>query len=168
MSGNTHCAEHFHSARTTPPEQPIHQANFRSSMGQTYFEAPPEQQGNTIHGLPEQYIISKLCAGGHCCCRQRYLSGPPICAMRKCLQQKFQQDEGAIGVRSFCGGKKKDVVQKIQPRKLCKLTLNQMHVVVFSESVFHLENLLYPPDISMNACLCIVFCLLAPCWSPGH
>ena len=48
------------------------------------------------------------------------------------------------------------------------LTLNQMHVVVFSESVFHLENLLYPPDISMNACLCVVFCLLAPCWSPGH
>ena len=48
------------------------------------------------------------------------------------------------------------------------LTLNQMHVVVFSESVFHLENLLYPPDISINACLCVVFCLLAPCWSPGH
>ena len=48
------------------------------------------------------------------------------------------------------------------------LTLNQMHVVVFSESVFNLENLLYPPDISMNACLCVVFCLLAPCWSPGH
>ena len=48
------------------------------------------------------------------------------------------------------------------------LTLNQMHVVVFSESVFHLENLLYPPDISMNAYLCVVFCLLAPCWSPGH
>ena len=48
------------------------------------------------------------------------------------------------------------------------LTLIQIHVVVFSESVFHLENLLYPPDISMNACLCIVFCLLAPCWSPGH
>ena len=48
------------------------------------------------------------------------------------------------------------------------LTLNQMHVVVFSESVLPLENLLYPPDISMNACLCVVFCLLAPCWSPGH
>ena len=31
------------------------------------------------------------------------------------------------------------------------LTLNQMHVVVFSESVFHLENLLYAPDISSNA-----------------
>ena len=42
------------------------------------------------------------------------------------------------------------------------LTLNQMHVVVFSESVFHLENLLYPPDISMNACLCVVFCLVGP------
>ena len=56
--------------------------------------------------------------------------------------------------------------------RLFSLTLNQldlqMHVVVFSESVFHLENLLYPPDISMNACLCVVFCLLAPCWSPGH
>ena len=26
------------------------------------------------------------------------------------------------------------------------LSLNQMHVV-FSESVFHVENLLYPPDI---------------------
>ena len=26
-----------------------------------------------------------------------------------------------------------------------------MHVVVFSESVFHLENLLYAPDISSNA-----------------
>ena len=38
--------------------------------------------------------------------------------------------------------------------------LNQMHVVVFSESDFHVEHLLYPPDI--------VLCLLAPCWSPGH
>ena len=26
-----------------------------------------------------------------------------------------------------------------------------MHVVVFSESVFHIENLLYPPDISFSA-----------------
>ena len=33
-----------------------------------------------------------------------------------------------------------------------------MHVVVFSESVFHLDNLLFPvaPDISLNACLCVV------------
>ena len=31
------------------------------------------------------------------------------------------------------------------------LTLNQMHVGVFSDSVFHLENLLFPPDISLNA-----------------
>ena len=30
------------------------------------------------------------------------------------------------------------------------LTLNQMHVMVFSESVFHVENLLYPPDISLG------------------
>ena len=48
------------------------------------------------------------------------------------------------------------------------LTLNQVHVVVFSKSVYHLEYLLYPPDISLNACLYVVFCLLAPCWSPGH
>ena len=41
------------------------------------------------------------------------------------------------------------------------LTLNQMHVVVFSESVFHLENLLYPPDISMNA-----YVLYSVCWPP--
>ena len=39
------------------------------------------------------------------------------------------------------------------------LTLNQMHVVVFSESVFRLENLL---------CLPVESCLLAPYWSPGH
>ena len=32
------------------------------------------------------------------------------------------------------------------------LILNQMHVVVFSESLFHLENLLVPPDTSLNAC----------------
>ena len=31
------------------------------------------------------------------------------------------------------------------------LILNQMHVVVFSEIVFLVENLLYPPDISLNA-----------------
>ena len=36
-----------------------------------------------------------------------------------------------------------------------------MHVVVFSESVFHLENLLYPPDISMNA-----YVLYSVCWPP--
>ena len=48
------------------------------------------------------------------------------------------------------------------------LTLNQMHVVVSPETVFHLENLMYPPDISMNACLYVVSCLLAPGWSPGH
>ena len=47
-------------------------------------------------------------------------------------------------------------------------TLNQMHVVVFSESVFHVEILLHPPDISLSACLCVVSCLLAPCWSSGH
>ena len=43
-----------------------------------------------------------------------------------------------------------------------------MHVVVFSESVFHVGNLLYPPDISLSASSCVVLCLLAPCWSPGH
>ena len=36
------------------------------------------------------------------------------------------------------------------------LTLNQMHVVVFSESVFHLVNLLYPPDISLSAFMCFI------------
>ena len=48
------------------------------------------------------------------------------------------------------------------------LTLNQMHMVVISESIFHVGNLLYPPDISLSAFLCVVLCLLAPCWSPGH
>ena len=48
------------------------------------------------------------------------------------------------------------------------LTLNQMHVVVFSDSVFHVGNLLYPPGISRSAFLCVVLCLLAPCWSPGQ
>ena len=43
------------------------------------------------------------------------------------------------------------------------LTLNQMHVVLFSESVFHVENLLYPPDISFDAFSCVELCLLAPC-----
>ena len=47
-------------------------------------------------------------------------------------------------------------------------TLNQMHVVVFSENVFHVGILLHPPDISFSAFLCVVLCLLAPCWSPGH
>ena len=37
------------------------------------------------------------------------------------------------------------------------LTLNQMHVVIFSESVFHLENLLYPPDM-------LVYVLYSVCW----
>ena len=44
------------------------------------------------------------------------------------------------------------------------LILNQMHdiVVISSESVFHLENLLYPPDISLSA-----FCALySVCWPP--
>ena len=43
-----------------------------------------------------------------------------------------------------------------------------MHVVVFSENVFHVEHLLYPPDASFSAFHCVVLCLLAPCWSPGH
>ena len=46
--------------------------------------------------------------------------------------------------------------------KLLGQTLNQMHVVFFSESVFRFEHLLFSPDISLNACLCVVFCLLAP------
>ena len=48
------------------------------------------------------------------------------------------------------------------------LTLNQMHLVVFSESAFYVENLLHPPDIPLSAFLCVVSYLLAPCWSPGH
>ena len=36
-----------------------------------------------------------------------------------------------------------------------------MHVVVFSQSVFHVENLLYPPDISLSDVLCVVLC-----WPP--
>ena len=43
------------------------------------------------------------------------------------------------------------------------LTLNQVHVVVFSESVFHAGNLLFPPDIPLSAFLCVALCLLAPC-----
>ena len=52
--------------------------------------------------------------------------------------------------------------------QMLSLTLNQMHVVVFSQSNFGEENLLFPPDISFSAFLCVVLCLLAPCWSPGH
>ena len=48
------------------------------------------------------------------------------------------------------------------------LTVNQMHVAIFSESVFHVGNLLYPSDILLSVFLCVVLCLLAPCWSPGH
>ena len=44
----------------------------------------------------------------------------------------------------------------------------KMHVVAVSESVFHVENLLYPPDISSSAFYLLVLCLLASCWSPGH
>lgn len=36
-----------------------------------------------------------------------------------------------------------------------------------SESILDIGNLSYPPDISFSA-TCVVFCLLAPCWSPGH
>ena len=42
------------------------------------------------------------------------------------------------------------------------LTLNQMHVVVFSESVSYVENLLYPADISFSA----FYVLYSVCWSP--
>ena len=40
----------------------------------------------------------------------------------------------------------------------------------FLRECFHVENLLYPPDISdsLRAFVCVVLCLLAPCWSPGH
>ena len=47
-------------------------------------------------------------------------------------------------------------------------TLNQMHVVVFSESILHVGNLLYQPDTLSTAFLYVVLCLLAPCWPPGH
>ena len=52
--------------------------------------------------------------------------------------------------------------------QIFSLTLNQTHVVVLSQSGVHVENLLFPPDISFSAILCDVLCLLAPCWSPGH
>ena len=42
------------------------------------------------------------------------------------------------------------------------LPLNQMHVVVFSESVFDIQNLLYPPDISFSAVY-----VLSVCWLPA-
>ena len=42
------------------------------------------------------------------------------------------------------------------------LTLNQMHVLVFSESVFCGEILLYPPDISFTA----FYVLHSVCWPP--
>ena len=35
------------------------------------------------------------------------------------------------------------------------------------EKVFNIGNLLYPSDTSFSA-TCDVFCLLGPCWSPGH
>ena len=38
-------------------------------------------------------------------------------------------------------------------RQTFSLTLNQMHVVLFSENVFHVGNLLHPPDISFSAFL---------------
>ena len=41
------------------------------------------------------------------------------------------------------------------------LTLNQMHVVVFSESVFHIGNLLYQPDILFSAFLHFICCTLS-------
>ena len=37
-----------------------------------------------------------------------------------------------------------------------------MHVVFFSESIFHVENLLYPPDISFSA----FYVLYSVCWPP--
>ena len=46
------------------------------------------------------------------------------------------------------------------------LTLKQM--LVFSEGVFHIGNLLYQPDILFSAFLYVVLCLLAPSRSPGH
>ena len=41
-------------------------------------------------------------------------------------------------------------------------TLNQMHVVVFSESVFHVGKFLYPLDTSLSACILTVGPLLVP------
>ena len=40
-------------------------------------------------------------------------------------------------------------------------TLNQMHVVVFSKSVFHVGNPLYPPDIPFST-----YILYSVCWPP--
>ena len=39
------------------------------------------------------------------------------------------------------------------------LTLNQMHVVIFSEIVFHVENLLYPPYHRV-----LFYVLYSVCW----
>ena len=47
----------------------------------------------------------------------------------------------------------------MMPLHVFSPTLNQMHVVVFSESVFHVENLLYPPDISFSAF--VMWCTLS-------
>ena len=46
------------------------------------------------------------------------------------------------------------------------LTLNQMHVVIFSEDVSHIEHLLYPPDISFSAFLCVVLVSVGPLLVP--
>ena len=70
--------------------------------------------------------------------------------------------EGSLGKRKATGRSFMEEVQWFS------LTLNQMHVVVFSESVFHVEHLLYPPEISSSAFSCVVLCLLGPYWSPGH
>ena len=47
----------------------------------------------------------------------------------------------------------------MMPLHVFSPTLNQMHVVVVSESVFHVENLLYPPDISFSAF--VMWCTLS-------
>ena len=38
----------------------------------------------------------------------------------------------------------------------------------FLRECLHAGNLLYPPDLSICAFLCVVFYLLAICWSPEH
>ena len=38
----------------------------------------------------------------------------------------------------------------------------ELHVVIFSENVFQIENLLYPPDISFSA----FYVLYSVCWPP--
>ena len=52
-------------------------------------------------------------------------------------------------------------VAKRMHNTLVHSLLNQMHVVVFSESVFHAKILLYPHDISFRAFSCVV---LFVCW----